>query len=102
MLLEGNEGGVYRDNSGVCHGCFAMNHGRGFAFEAELATAFYALEIAYVKGWMNIWMECDSTYVVQFLKFPNPMVPWRFISLASCEEDNEVYEACGFSYLQRR
>ncbi|KAL8522445.1 hypothetical protein ACS0TY_012557 [Phlomoides rotata] len=30
-------GGVFRDNYGVFRGCFAMQHGSGFAFEAELA-----------------------------------------------------------------
>ncbi|KAL8528724.1 hypothetical protein ACS0TY_006251 [Phlomoides rotata] len=61
-------GGVFRDNFGVFQGCFAVTHGRGYTFEAELATTLYAIEIAYDKGWTNIRLESDSTYVVHILK----------------------------------
>ncbi|KAL8512953.1 hypothetical protein ACS0TY_019205 [Phlomoides rotata] len=36
--------------------CFAMSHGRGFAFEAELASTLFAIELAYDKGWKTIWL----------------------------------------------
>ncbi|KAL8503820.1 hypothetical protein ACS0TY_022515 [Phlomoides rotata] len=39
-------GGVFRDRFGVFRGCFAASFGVGFAFEAELAAAFTALELA--------------------------------------------------------
>ncbi|KAL8461190.1 hypothetical protein ACS0TY_032611 [Phlomoides rotata] len=42
-------GGVFRDNFGVFRGCFAMSHGTGFAFEAELAITLYALELTHEK-----------------------------------------------------
>ncbi|KAL8494434.1 hypothetical protein ACS0TY_025300 [Phlomoides rotata] len=67
-------GGVFRDSLSVFRGCFAMTIGRGFAFEAELTTTFHALEIAINKGWKNIWMECDSLYVVQIFQSKNPEV----------------------------
>ncbi|KAL8535021.1 hypothetical protein ACS0TY_010878 [Phlomoides rotata] len=65
-LLTGGE--VFRDNFGVFRGCFAVSHGRGFAFEAELATTLFSIELAHDKGWNTIWLESDSTYVVHILK----------------------------------
>ncbi|KAL8479299.1 hypothetical protein ACS0TY_026238 [Phlomoides rotata] len=72
-------GGVYRDSFGVFRGCFAMQHGSGFAFEAKLATTFSAVEIAFEKRWLHIWLESDSIYVVTVFKNRNSLVPWRLL-----------------------
>ncbi|KAL8555834.1 hypothetical protein ACS0TY_003595 [Phlomoides rotata] len=72
-------GGVFRDRFGVFRGCFAIQHGTGFAFEAELATAFTTIALAHDKHWMNIWLESDSSYVVNFLKTRPLLVPWRLL-----------------------
>ncbi|KAL8513845.1 hypothetical protein ACS0TY_013095 [Phlomoides rotata] len=68
-------GGVFRDSFGVFRGCFAVDHGSGFAFKAELATTFFAIEIACEKGWANLWLESDSTYVVNVLRNCQSIVP---------------------------
>ncbi|KAL8506446.1 hypothetical protein ACS0TY_017367 [Phlomoides rotata] len=73
-------GGVFRDHFGVFWGCFAVSHGRGFAFEAELASAFYAIELTHEKGWINIWLESDSTYVMHFLKYGDTIAPWSLLA----------------------
>ncbi|KAL8463490.1 hypothetical protein ACS0TY_034223 [Phlomoides rotata] len=73
-------GGVFRDNFGVFRGCFAVSHGWGFAFEAELASALLAIELAHDKGWKTIWLESDSIYVVQMLKSNDPEVPWSLLA----------------------
>ncbi|KAL8477617.1 hypothetical protein ACS0TY_029790 [Phlomoides rotata] len=75
-------GGVFQDSFGVFKGCFATNHGTGFAFEAELATAFYAIELAQENGWTTILMECDSTYVVQIFRAREPNILWRLLAQA--------------------
>ncbi|KAL8540377.1 hypothetical protein ACS0TY_001834 [Phlomoides rotata] len=77
-LLTG--GGIYRDSFGVLRGCFAIQHGIGFAFEAELATALLAIEIAYDKQWLKIWLKTDSLYVVYILKTHHSVVPWRLMA----------------------
>ncbi|KAL8482955.1 hypothetical protein ACS0TY_025852 [Phlomoides rotata] len=69
-------GGVYRNRFGVFCGCFAMQYGIGFAFEAELATTFITIALAYDKDWTSIWLESDSSYVVNFLKTRPLLVPW--------------------------
>ncbi|KAL8551873.1 hypothetical protein ACS0TY_000788 [Phlomoides rotata] len=56
-----------------------MHHGSGFAFEAELATAFSAVEIAFDKHWLHLWLETDSIYVVNILKRHTSLVPWRLL-----------------------
>ncbi|KAL8492867.1 hypothetical protein ACS0TY_024169 [Phlomoides rotata] len=73
-------GGIFRDHFGMFRGCFAVSHGCGYTFEAELATAFFAIELAYDKGWSNIWLESDSTYVVHILKSSSPEIPWRLLA----------------------
>ncbi|KAL8515515.1 hypothetical protein ACS0TY_014270 [Phlomoides rotata] len=61
-------GGVFRDNFGVFRCCFAASFGAGFAFEAELATTFMALDLAFERHWNAIWLETNSSYVVHVLK----------------------------------
>ncbi|KAL8557649.1 hypothetical protein ACS0TY_004928 [Phlomoides rotata] len=77
-LLTG--GRVFHYNFGVFRGYFAFTHGTSFAFEAELATTLHAICLAHHKGWKNIWLECDSNYVVQILRSENPIVRWRLLA----------------------
>ncbi|KAL8523003.1 hypothetical protein ACS0TY_013099 [Phlomoides rotata] len=72
-------GGVFRDNFGVFRGCFTMQHGSGFAFEAELATTFSAVEIAFDKQWLHLLLETNSVYVVNVFKRHTSFVPWRLL-----------------------
>ncbi|KAL8494368.1 hypothetical protein ACS0TY_025253 [Phlomoides rotata] len=72
-------GGIFRDHFGVFRGCFTVSHGRGYAFEAELTTILFAIELAHDKGWSNIWLESDSTYVVYILKLSSPEISWRLM-----------------------
>ncbi|KAL8513006.1 hypothetical protein ACS0TY_019250 [Phlomoides rotata] len=71
--------GVFRDNFGVFRGCFAMQHGSGFAFEVELATDFSTVEIAFDKHWLHLWLETDSVYVVNIFKCHTSLVPWKLL-----------------------
>ncbi|KAL8479388.1 hypothetical protein ACS0TY_026313 [Phlomoides rotata] len=56
-----------------------MQHGSGFAFEAELATTFSEVEIAYDKHWLHLWLETDSVYVVNIFKSHTSLVLWRLL-----------------------
>ncbi|KAL8524931.1 hypothetical protein ACS0TY_014521 [Phlomoides rotata] len=69
-------GGVFRDRFGVSRGFFAIHHGSGFAFEAELATTFSAVEISFERRWMHLWLESDSIYVVTIFRNRNSIVTW--------------------------
>ncbi|KAL8547769.1 hypothetical protein ACS0TY_007198 [Phlomoides rotata] len=72
-------GGVFRDNYGVFRGCFAMQHGSGFAFVTELATTFSAIEITFDKQWLHLCLETDSVYMVNIFKHLTSLVPWRLL-----------------------
>ncbi|XP_057803363.1 uncharacterized protein LOC131018665 [Salvia miltiorrhiza] len=74
-------GGVFRDNWGWVRGCFHYKHGTGYAFEAGLMAVITAIRIAHVRGWVRLWMEADSTYVVSLLQERSKRVPWRFVAL---------------------
>ncbi|XP_057802933.1 uncharacterized protein LOC131018226 [Salvia miltiorrhiza] len=73
-------GGVFRDKFGWVRGCFHMKCGRGYAFEAELYAVIAAIAIAYARGWMFLWIEADSMYVVNLLSSRARDVPWRFVA----------------------
>ncbi|XP_057775542.1 uncharacterized protein LOC130994516 [Salvia miltiorrhiza] len=53
--------------------------GIGFAFEAELLAIITAINIAHDHGWMHLWVEADSMYVVRLLETCSMDVPWRFM-----------------------
>ncbi|KAK3205880.1 hypothetical protein Dsin_019926 [Dipteronia sinensis] len=50
------------------------------AFEAELSAVINAIEYAFDFGWHNLWIECESSYMVSLLSCRSPNVPWRFLS----------------------
>ncbi|KAK3204572.1 hypothetical protein Dsin_018618 [Dipteronia sinensis] len=47
-----------------------------FAFEAELHAASLAINYAWNLGWHRIWLESDSSYVVQLLSIRSDQVTW--------------------------
>ncbi|KAK3229362.1 hypothetical protein Dsin_001243 [Dipteronia sinensis] len=48
-----------------------------FAFEAKLLEASLAINYAWNLGWHRIWLESDSSYVVQLLSIRSNQVTWR-------------------------
>ncbi|XP_057791222.1 uncharacterized protein LOC131008356 [Salvia miltiorrhiza] len=77
----GAAGGVFRDNWGAVRGCYHYKGGTGFAFEAELLAVMHAVRVANFRGWHWLWIEADSSYVVQLLHSRSLDVPWRFLPL---------------------
>lgn len=57
-------------------GCYAANLGVTFSLQDKLVGAMMGIEYASVKGWTNLWLECDSQLVVTAFKNPS-IVPWR-------------------------
>ncbi|XP_057791142.1 uncharacterized protein LOC131008273 [Salvia miltiorrhiza] len=73
-------GGVFRDNHGCVRGCFHQDGGKGFAFEAELLAVILAIQIAHERNWRFLWVESDSTYIVNLFGSRDYLVPWRFVA----------------------
>ena len=45
-------------------------------FFVEVQVVIIALEVAKCRGWNNLWIECESSLIIQ--AFGNPLlVPWR-------------------------
>jgi ribonuclease HI len=68
-------GGIFRNNEGICIGCFAQNLGITNAYNAELMAAILAMETALQKGFNHLWLETDSQLVCLALK-SSSCVPW--------------------------
>ena len=70
-------GGVFRDFHGSFMGAFASNLDIPSSIDAEIMAVIQAIELAWVREWKHIWLEVDSTLVLNFLRAPH-LVPWRF------------------------
>ncbi|XP_019451728.1 PREDICTED: uncharacterized protein LOC109353821 [Lupinus angustifolius] len=69
-------GGLFRDSKGDMLGCFATYLNIPDSLYAELFTAIMAIQIANSKGWKVVWLECDSSMVVEIFK-GNMAPPWK-------------------------
>lgn len=71
-------GGVFRNSRGFVKGCFSVNIGIAFAYEAELYAVILSIEAAAARNWNHLWLECDSIYVIGLLKSEYVDVPWSY------------------------
>lgn len=69
-------GGIFRDFEGNCKGCYAKFLGISSSYHVELCGFVRAIEIAYDKNWSNMWIESDSSLVVQAFK-NSSLIPWQ-------------------------
>ncbi|GAU27936.1 hypothetical protein TSUD_146500 [Trifolium subterraneum] len=69
-------GGVFRDHNADFVYAFAEPLGFASSYFAELCGAMRAIEFAYDKNWLNIWLETDSSLVVAAFKNPTKPVAW--------------------------
>ena len=63
-------GGVFRDFDGSFLGAFASNLDIPCSVDAEVMAVIQAIELAWVRDWKHIWLEVDSTLVLNFLRAP--------------------------------
>ncbi|KAK2652566.1 hypothetical protein Ddye_012422 [Dipteronia dyeriana] len=70
----GGCGGIFCNCRAFVTGCFAVPLDHVFAFEVELLTDSIAINFAWQNGWHRIWLENDSSYVVQLLSSPSEQV----------------------------
>ncbi|KAK3199187.1 hypothetical protein Dsin_022602 [Dipteronia sinensis] len=70
--------GIFRTCRGFVKSCFAIPLGVCFAFGAELTAAVHTIDYAWTFGWRRLWLESDSTFVVDTLRSRSRKVPWRW------------------------
>lgn len=68
-------GGIFHDSHGVFLGVFALHIGIFVAFRAKILAEINALELAFSHNWHALWLEIDSTLLVDAFKNPS-MIPW--------------------------
>ena len=87
-------GGIFRDFEGNCKGCFAEYLGLRTSYQAELCGVTRAIEIAYEKNWHNLWIESDSSLVVQAFK-NSSLIPWKIRNQWS----NAIFRLCNMNCI---
>jgi ribonuclease HI len=73
--VKASAGGIFRNSVGECIGCFYQFLGSKDALHAELVAAMIAIEISYLKGFQNVWLESDSQLVNLAFKSKS-VIPW--------------------------
>ena len=61
-------GRLFRDHLGTFLGAFTCNLGTTFVFTAEVYGFILAMEYPFQNGWMNIWLESDTTSALLIFK----------------------------------
>lgn len=67
---------IEEQSYGESLGCFASNLGIANALFAEFMGIILAVECAFQKNWLNLWIESDSKLVTLAIKSPQ-IVPWQ-------------------------
>ncbi|XP_019431828.1 PREDICTED: uncharacterized protein LOC109338930 [Lupinus angustifolius] len=80
--FPGHTGGcaIFKDNIGSCLGCFASYFNIQDSLYAEVLAAILAIQTAFSKGWHLVWLECDSSWVVEIFR-GSMAVPWKLSNL---------------------
>ena len=73
---RGGYGAVFRDYKSHVIGAFASNLDIPSSVAAEVMAVIKAIELAWVRDWKHIWLEVDSSQILDFLKSPS-LVPWQ-------------------------
>lgn len=68
-------GGIFRTPTRFPHGAFSFDMGTTPSYFAELSAAIHAIESASEKGWTNLWLECDSLWIVSLFRRFSKDVP---------------------------
>lgn len=69
-------GTVFHDYRGHVLDAFTSNFDIPSLVVAEVMAVIKAVEFAWVRDWKHIWLEVDSSLILDFLKSPF-LVPWQ-------------------------
>ncbi|KAL8556929.1 hypothetical protein ACS0TY_004414 [Phlomoides rotata] len=68
-------GVIFRNSKGFFVGTFCTHIGRGNPLEAELAVILHSIIYAHAQGWLFLWVESDSSLVVDTVQKKIPLIP---------------------------
>ena len=69
-------GGVFRDNFRRFSGGYCQDLGTQTVFFAELMAVILGVEFAFLFVWHHIWLESDSTTILQCISSSSFVPPW--------------------------
>ncbi|KAL6146202.1 hypothetical protein ACLB2K_056885 [Fragaria x ananassa] len=72
----GGFGAVFRDYKGHFVGAFASNIDIPSSVAAEVMAVITAIELAWVRDWKHVWLEINSSTVLDYIRTPS-LVPWQ-------------------------
>ncbi|KAL6185106.1 hypothetical protein ACLB2K_041241 [Fragaria x ananassa] len=72
----GGFGAVFRDFKGHVLGVFSSNIDIPSSVAAEVMSVIVAIELAWARDWKHIWLEVDSSLVLDYLQ-SSLLVPWN-------------------------
>ncbi|KAL8457061.1 hypothetical protein ACS0TY_035050 [Phlomoides rotata] len=70
-------GVIFRNSRGFFAGALYTRTGRGFPLEAKLVAILHSIIYAHAQGWRFLWVESDSSLIVDTVQKMNPLIPWR-------------------------
>lgn len=77
-------GGIFRGIQASFVGAFSCKATVHNAMEAEVLAVIEAIRVAWLKCWMHLWLETDSSLMVHYFNSPR-LVPCRLkISWMNC------------------
>ncbi|CAL0329797.1 unnamed protein product [Lupinus luteus] len=93
-------GTIFRNYKGDVLACFSDFYENQEALYGELNTTIEAIQFAYKKGWKKVWLEVDSSTVVDiFKRKTNP--PWKLISKWILCQDTMQFMDCYTLHIYR-
>ncbi|KAF1869347.1 hypothetical protein Lal_00018441 [Lupinus albus] len=78
-------GGIFRDHKGSFLACFVAYYGIQDALFVEFHYVILAIKFAHKEGWNVIWLECDSTLVVDIFSAKLWIQLWLLSMWSLCQ-----------------
>lgn len=75
-LQRAGFGGIFRGALTSFLEAFSFKISAQSGIEVEILAVIEAIRIAWLKGWVHLWIETDPSLVVHYFKAPK-LVPWR-------------------------
>ncbi|KAF1898622.1 hypothetical protein Lal_00023627 [Lupinus albus] len=86
--------GIFRYHNELVLACFSTYLEVQNALFVELHSAFKAIDMAFDKGWSNLWLECDS------MQFQCPLEVTKCLN--KVQKEVSLYEFMHLSHLYRQ
>lgn len=70
----------FKKSDGDFFGGFGLALGHQSTFFLEIMVVILAVELAFARGWCNLWLESDSLLVIHLLLKDSLCPPWKLLN----------------------